>query len=232
MVVLCYHAISDTWPHALAVSPRAFARQLRSLLARGFRPASADGEVDGGGRVLHVTFDDAFASVERVMPLLARHSMPCTVFACPDFADTGRTFAVPELAADARSHPHDLETLDWDGLRRLAARGVEIGSHTLTHPRLPELDDAELERELRASRERIEAELQRPCRFLSYPYGAEDPRVREAARAAGYESAFGLPGVVRPADPFSLPRVGIYRKDGLLRATLKTSFVRHLVRRS
>src|SRR5215207_6835426 len=46
-LVLCYHSVSDDWEHQLAVRPRAFERQLASLLRRGFRPVGADAVLDG-----------------------------------------------------------------------------------------------------------------------------------------------------------------------------------------
>jgi peptidoglycan/xylan/chitin deacetylase (PgdA/CDA1 family) len=113
--------------------------------------------------------------------------------------------------------------MDWDALRALAERGVEIGSHTISHPHLTQLDDDELRRELVESRERLEDGLGRPCRFVAYPYGDDDARVHEAARAAGYEAGFALPGAESPFDRYALPRVGIYRRDGRARAAVKTS---------
>ena len=70
---------------------------------------------------------------------------------------------------------------------------------------------------------RFEDELGRPCRFLAYPYGEENQRVQEAARAAGYDAAFALPGPSGPVNPFTLRRVGIYLRDNRLRFRLKTS---------
>lgn len=224
-LVLCYHAVSEDWPHALSTGLATLERQLTGLLRRRFRPASAAELLHGNGRLLHVTFDDAFRSVERALPVLERLGLPATVFACPGFADGGRPLGVPELAADARKYPDALATMDWDELRGLAGRGIEIGSHTVGHPHLPALSDEELERELRRSRDRLEDELARPCRFLAYPFGDEDARVRAAAAAAGYEAAFALPGREDRIDRFALPRVGVYRGDGGLRWLLKTSAV-------
>jgi peptidoglycan/xylan/chitin deacetylase (PgdA/CDA1 family) len=155
-LVLCYHAVSDSWAHLLAVTPRAFERQIRSIRFRGYRPVTA-AEAVSGGRVFHVTFDDAYKSVMNAVPTLERLGVPATVFACASFADDGRPLAVPELAAEADVRPDALATMDWERLRDLADRNVEIGSHTLTHPHLTQLSDAELDRELRESRERIEA---------------------------------------------------------------------------
>jgi peptidoglycan/xylan/chitin deacetylase (PgdA/CDA1 family) len=219
-LVLCYHAVSDTWEHSLSVRPADFERQLR-FVRRLYRPVNATEVVRGRGRLLHVTFDDAFRSIDAALPALERLGVPATVFACSDLADEGLPLAVPELAADAAAQPEELATHAWDRLRELAERGVEIASHTCSHPHLPRLGDDELDRELQESRARLEDELRRPCRFLAYPFGDEDGRVRAAARRAGYEAAFALPGDVAAPDDFAVPRLGVWRRDTLPRLTLK-----------
>lgn len=222
-LVLCYHAVAEDEPHRLAVNREAMARQLRSVVWRGYRPARAEDTVAGRGRVVHVTFDDAFRSVRLALPVLERLKMPATIFASTAFADEGRPLDVPELSADVASDPEAYRTMSWDELRDLAERGVEIGSHTVTHAHLPRLSDAELDRELTESKQRLEDELARPCPFLAYPFGDEDARVRAAVRRAGYEAAFALHNPRKPYDVFAIPRVDIYRGDGLPRAVLKTS---------
>jgi peptidoglycan/xylan/chitin deacetylase (PgdA/CDA1 family) len=221
-LVLCYHAVSDAWTDTLAVPLVVLERQLRHLLRRRYVPASGLETARARGNLLHVTFDDAYRSVMTAVPALERLGVSSTVFACSSYADDGRPLAVPELAAEAAAHPDELATMRWDELRALAERGVEIGSHTATHPHLTQISDRELAQELEDSRERFETELRRPCRLLAYPYGEENPRVRRAARAAGYELAFGLGWTRGPVDVYAFPRVGIWRKDGLLRVTVKT----------
>jgi peptidoglycan/xylan/chitin deacetylase (PgdA/CDA1 family) len=224
-LVLCYHAVSATWDHWLAVSAQTLEAQVRALLRRGYVPAPAAAIPTGSGKLLHVTFDDAFRNVLDAIEPLERLGVPATVFACASFADDGRPFDGGKLAGEAAAHPDELATMTWDDLRGLAERGVEVGSHTVSHPRLPELGDAELVSELRESRERIEDELGRPCPTIAYPFGAEDARVREATRQAGYAAAYALKSKRRPADPFALPRVGIWRKDTPPRVALKTSLL-------
>lgn len=221
-LVLCYHAVSDTWEDRLSVRPAELERQLRFLRLRGFRGTDAAGALAGRRRAAHVTFDDAYRNVETALPALERLGFPATVFVCSSYANDGRPLDVPELAHEAALHPHELATMDWDALRALAERGVEIGSHTVSHPRLTAVGDDELGRELVESRQRLEDELGRPCRYVAYPYGDEDARVHAAARAAGYEAGFALP--VRPehGNPFAVPRVGVYRRDPLPRFALKT----------
>jgi peptidoglycan/xylan/chitin deacetylase (PgdA/CDA1 family) len=225
-LVLCYHAVSDEWSHQLAVPAAVIERQLRSLLRRRFLPVSAVEAISRRGRVLHVTFDDAFKSVANAVPILERLGVPATVFAVSALADDGAPLAVPELAAEAAAHPRHLATMDWAELGELTGRGFEIGSHTVSHAHLTQLSDAELDRELGDSRTRIEDELRRPCRLLAYTYGEHDARVHAAAGRCGYTAAFALWPGSTPHNPFALPRVDIYRRDSLLRATLKTSFVK------
>lgn len=221
-LVLCYHAVSDSWEDRLSVRPAELERQLRFLRLRGFRGTDAAAAVAGRRRAVHVTFDDAYQSVEAALPVLERLRIPATVFACSAYAADGRPLDVPELAHEAALNPQELATMNWDALRALAERGVEIGSHTVSHPRLTTLGDDELRRELVESRRCLEDELGRPCRYVAYPYGDEDGRVRAAARAAGYEAGFALP--VRPerGNLFAVPRVGVYRRDTLPRFSLKT----------
>jgi peptidoglycan/xylan/chitin deacetylase (PgdA/CDA1 family) len=211
-LVLCYHAVSDSWPHELSTGPRELEEQLTRLLRR-HRALTVD-EAANGEPGLHVTFDDAFRSVERALPVLERLRLPATVFACP--ALTGAALDVPELGESLRDHPAELETMGWDELRSL-------GSHTLSHPHLRALGDEELRRELADSKARLEEELGRPCRYLAYPFGEENERVRAAARRAGYDAAFALPGREDRIDRFALPRVGVYRGDSRLKLGLKTT---------
>jgi len=206
-LVLCYHAVSSTWEHRLALPPKQLLRQVRAV--QRFRR-------------VHVTFDDAFRSITSVLPDLRRMEVPVTVFVCSGFADLGGApLVVPELASDDPEDLEGLRTLSWDELRALPSEGVTVGSHTVTHPHLPRLSDQDLARELEESKERIEAELGRPCPLFAYPYGEHDERVEDAASAAGYETAFSLGS--RRGDAFAAPRVDLYRRDTVLRTVARAA---------
>lgn len=224
-LILCYHAISDEWPDPLAVTPRSFSHQIRSLLRRGFRGAPLEEVMGGRRRLLHVTFDDAFRNIEVGLRELERLGVPATIFVCSGLADEGRRLDVPELHERSRLHPQATETMDWAAVRSIRSRGFGIGSHTVSHPHLTRLSGAELMTELVQSRNRIEEVLNEPCRFLAYPYGESDVLVRRAAEEAGYQAAFSLrrAGV---DDRYGLPRLDVYRGDGSIRFRLKTSAAR------
>ena len=71
---------------------------------------------------------------------------------------------------------------DWDELRTLDPAIVTIGSHTMTHPILSKLSDAEIEAELRESRRMLEEKLDRSVDYFAYPNSDTDRRAVAAAR--------------------------------------------------
>jgi peptidoglycan/xylan/chitin deacetylase (PgdA/CDA1 family) len=226
-LVLCYHAVSDTWPADLAVAPGVLERQLRSLLEDGFRGTIFTEAVTArpAGKTLAVTFDDAFRSVrEHALPVLDRLGLPGTVFV-PTAHAGGRPMAWPGIDHwVGGEHERELDGMTWDELRELAEHGWEVGSHSRTHPHLTQLADDALADELRRSREECERELGRPCVSLAYPYGDQDERVVRAASDAGYVAAAALPArPARGSEPLAWPRIGIYRGDGELAFRLKVS---------
>ncbi|HLF34875.1 MAG TPA: polysaccharide deacetylase family protein, partial [Cyclobacteriaceae bacterium] len=72
--------------------------------------------------------------------------------------------------------------ITWDEIRNIASRGHEFASHTITHPRLAVLDEANILYELEKSREEINARLGLEHTFSAEcPYGTENERVMEYA---------------------------------------------------
>ncbi len=94
--------------------------------------------------------------------------------------------------------------LSWRELKTLAAEGVAIGSHTLTHPILTQASDAAIARELTQSRHRLEEALDGVVAHFAYPNGqAADvsPRLAQRVAAAGYRSAVTMiSGINAPSD--------------------------------
>jgi peptidoglycan/xylan/chitin deacetylase (PgdA/CDA1 family) len=227
VIVLCYHAVSESWPAVLCVKPSELERQLGVLLARGYRGATFTDAVHSRDRrqLLAVTFDDAYRSIsQHAFPILARLGLPATVFVPSAFAGRETPMAWPGIE-DWLDGPHEAELtpMSWGELGRLADAGWEIGSHTRTHPRLTSLGDAALARELTGSRRDCEEALGRECRSLAYPYGDHDPRVVGAALEAGYEAAATLPAAWHRPEPLRWPRIGVYNADGARRFRLKVS---------
>jgi peptidoglycan/xylan/chitin deacetylase (PgdA/CDA1 family) len=102
------------------------------------------------------------------------------------------------------------DPLSWNDIERLDQSLITIGSHTMSHPILPTLDDAALASELADSRRMLEQRLNRKVDLFCYPNGANDARVRDAV-ARVYRAAVTTEyGFARPkADPHRLPRIPV-----------------------
>jgi len=227
VLVLCYHAMSRDWQAGFSATPDRLETQIGSLLERGYEGASFSDAVSRppAERTLAITFDDSYRSViELAAPVLSRLGVPGTVFVPTALAGSERPMAWPGIDHWLGGpHERELMPMSWDELRGLAGAGWEIGSHTRTHPRLPELDATALREELEGSRADIEERIEAPCTSLAFPYGDFDARVVEATRAAGYTAAGGLAGRVRNPGALTWPRVGIYHKDVGLRFRAKAA---------
>ena len=85
--------------------------------------------------------------------------------------------------------PEEFSAITWEQARALDASGVEIESHTVTHPILTQVDTQRLGFEMSESRRQLAAQLGRDVRLFCYPDGAYDARVRAAAAQSGYTCA-------------------------------------------
>lgn len=107
--------------------------------------------------------------------------------------------------------------MDWSHVKVLSDAGIEIGSHTVTHPVLSRISDADqLRWELKASKEAIEAHTGQPVLSLAYPTGGQsfNDQVIALAKEAGYRFAFTYNGGVNKRDLgclHSLKRAAIER---------------------
>jgi peptidoglycan/xylan/chitin deacetylase (PgdA/CDA1 family) len=101
--------------------------------------------------------------------------------------------------------PDHLKTAD---VAAMVAGGMTIGFHTLEHPDLTSLSDADLARAVERGRDDLGAAAGVAIRLFAYPYGRTDDRVSEAVARAGYAAAFtGLPGpVTGRTQPYQVPR--------------------------
>jgi peptidoglycan/xylan/chitin deacetylase (PgdA/CDA1 family) len=224
--ILCYHAIDPSWESPLSVHPDAFARQVDWICRRRnvVDVRAALGRVDRQGRLpprmSAVTFDDGFVSVfDHAWPAARRAHLPITVFLVAETLVPGGR----DVDWVDDPPPWPLPTMTISQILELRDGAVTIGSHSWAHRNLTELGDAECERDLRESRELLEDLVERPIDLLAYPRGLNDVRVRRAAVRAGYRAGFTLPERREPVDAMGIPRVGIYRGNGLAHLAVKSA---------
>jgi peptidoglycan/xylan/chitin deacetylase (PgdA/CDA1 family) len=169
-----------------------------------------------GERLVGLTFDDGYGDfVTEVLPALRRYGWTATVFVVAGaLGDHNRW--------DEPGPRKPLMTAEQ--VRRVAAEGVEIGSHSLSHVRLPGVSDARLADEVRRSRSVLAELAGRPVDGFCYPYGSFGEREVDAVRAAGYGYACAV-GRTALAGRHAVPRTFVGDRDGSARLFAKV--VRH-----
>ena len=184
--ILVYHSVMPHHPgqtaeqRALDVDDSVFVAQMKYLVDGGYHVVSFGALVDAlerrdtvplPNRAVVITFDDGWENQYRhAFPILRRFGLTATFF----------VFTTP-IGTDGK-------LMTWEQLRDLQAAGMTIGSHTRTHPELPDYHAA-LHNEVAMSREDIKEHLGRAPDFFAYPFGAWDSLSAAAARAAGYRAA-------------------------------------------
>jgi peptidoglycan/xylan/chitin deacetylase (PgdA/CDA1 family) len=156
-----------------------------------------------------ITIDDGYKSaIVYAAPILKKYGFPWTFFIYPDFVTVAEGSGA----------------VSWNDLLQLQAEGIDIESHSMTHPNLklhhqkvkgvwhnftPEEYAAWLNDETSGSKALLEQKLGRPVACFAYPYGEYNKQVEDAAIAAGYEAIFTVAD--NPVHPTtSLHSIGRY----------------------
>jgi peptidoglycan/xylan/chitin deacetylase (PgdA/CDA1 family) len=177
-----------------ALTPEDF-RTLLVVATTTARRAATMSSVPGelGGGFYGLTFDDGAASdYVHVFPALLELKLRATFFVVPTLVGT-------------TGH------VTWAQLREMVAAGMEVGSHSLTHPFLNQLDAAGIRREYGESRAMLEDRLGLAIRSASLPRGWEPPGLGPLLSELGYRVfCTSRVGWWHPGDePLAMPRVAV-----------------------
>jgi peptidoglycan/xylan/chitin deacetylase (PgdA/CDA1 family) len=198
--VFVYHSVRtlpsagmDRW----TVPPRQFSAHLDAVVASGRETLTIDelakglrGETHLPERAAALTFDDGFADNADALGELVGRGLKATLYVTTGYLGRSHMLSVAEL-------------------RELAAfDGLELGAHSVSHPRLDEVSAAEVVEEVRASRATLEDLVGTQITTFAYPHGNYHRGVRAAVVEAGFDSAAAVKNAFsHPADdPFAIAR--------------------------
>ncbi len=211
--VLTLHHTPARWSLSpTATGVRCLKRLFAALSTEGYRFASmAECAPDGPPRdSILLTADDGYLSHARhLAPLLRELGIPWTVFVLAGSLG-GRNRWDSPLVGPRERH------LTGNEIAALAAEGVTIGSHGMTHRDFTRLDDETLAEELGRSRDVLRRISGQPVDLVSYPRGRVDARVARAARRAGFRLGFAAARAFRAEPdltPLAIPRIALYAPD-------------------
>ena len=227
--ILMYHRVAPvvaaaprpTWN----VTPELFARQLRGLLSRGYRPwplqraltCHRAGEPIPS-RVFVVTFDDGYDAVYRnAWPILKELSVPATVFAVTSYFDARRPFVSDDWSAAGSEH---VPAATWLPLttahcsEMLEGGLIEIGSHTHTHADFRDRPEA-FQNDLARSQEVLRDAFGIEQATFAFPFGYYTAEMVAVTRQSGVSCALNVDQeLVSPGtDPFAWSRFNVEEND-------------------
>lgn len=182
--ILMYHSVSPTATpqNRLSVAPQTFQRQMQFIKKFRYNVMPLEKLADLirekkkiPGRTVAITFDDGYKdNFIYAFPVLKRYNLPATIFIITD--EVGRS---------------QNDRLNWNEIREMRNSGlITFGSHTLSHPYLPDIASGEeLKRQIADSKKILEARLQEEINIFSYPVGGFNAAIRQLVIDAGYKLA-------------------------------------------
>jgi peptidoglycan/xylan/chitin deacetylase (PgdA/CDA1 family) len=203
--ILMYHYVRQVDPsndplgYNLSVTPEQFAAQLAWLQAQGFATIRMDtlaaciqGLAPCPARAIALTFDDGYLDAyHSVLPILRQYNAVATFYIVSDFI--GRP-----------------GYMGWAELQALRDAGMELGAHSVSHPDLTMLAQAEAAAQIGESRRILREQLGVPVESFCYPAGRFNEQIVELTRAAGFTNATTTVQDGPQHDLYRLPRLRIY----------------------
>lgn len=159
-------------------------------------------------KTVGLTFDDGYAdNFENAYLPLIEHNIKATWFITTDYIGKHAKWMGP--------HSEQTKILSANQLQEMSAAGMEIGSHTCSHPDLSKLPFEKQLDELIRSKHILEDLLQKPITGFAYPFGKYNEDTLKAVNAAGYKWACSTrSGWFKKDDnPLLIRRVTIFSDD-------------------
>lgn len=117
------------------------------------------------------SWDDGHVLDLKLAEMLNRYNIAGTFYISPEDH---------EIAAEKR--------LDKENIKNLS-RNYEVGAHTMTHPKLSEIDDMTAQKEIISSKKALEDIVGKPVTSFCYPSGDYQKKHTEMVRNAGFSLA-------------------------------------------
>ncbi|MDO6685706.1 MULTISPECIES: polysaccharide deacetylase family protein [unclassified Agarivorans] len=135
-----------------------------------------------GKRYIILTFDDGYQdNYDLLLPLLKKYQFKAVIYAVSG-TDHNQWDVSHPTKPDQR-----FELMNAETMRKIDQSGyVEIGGHTVTHPKLAELTEAEQQQEIEQNKAELESLLDRKLNTFAYPYGNHNQQTKQVAKQAGY----------------------------------------------
>jgi len=154
---------------------------------------------DNFNKKILITIDDAFSSFyKKAWPILKKEKIPFIIF-------------VNTETVGASGY------MNWEELKEISKFDfVHIGNHSHSHDYLVDMEDDEILKDLKISKEILEKKLNNKTKFFAYPFGEYKNSYKKIVKDLGFVYGFGQhSGVIdKTKNKFELPRFPINEKYG------------------
>jgi len=222
-IILLYHRVAESENdiHRLSVGPKNFEYQL-NYLSKKFKIISLERLVNDlktnklRRDSIAITFDDGYAdNLYNALPILEKYKVPATIFITTGkIGDTTPFFWEMNLPEKYRGR-----CVNQDELKQLASSPlIEIGAHTVNHPKLSKISMGEQNKEISESKSNLEDLLGKPVWSFAYPFGGKgafDKDTVDLVKKEGFNYACSNihRKVNKNSSPYSLPRFVVRNWD-------------------
>jgi peptidoglycan/xylan/chitin deacetylase (PgdA/CDA1 family) len=200
-IILTYHHVNNTTHRSLSVKTSSFEKQMQ-FISKNFKVVSLDEIVNiknahsNRNDYIAVTFDDGYADFYlHALPVLKKLNIPGCVFLIYGAIGTSD------------------EYLSHGQLKDMLKDGITLGSHTINHNVLTDIELSLAVDEIYYSRKKLCRLLEQDILYFAYPKGKAtdiNADIVNAVKSAGYHAAFTtINGFVNYETPYSFHRIGI-----------------------
>ena len=228
--ILMYHIIDAPQTQAeakYACPPELFEQHLQYLKNSIHTPVSLT-EIEEHiltGKMLPnnpvaITIDDGFEdNYTQAFPLLQKHCIPATIFLASGVIGGTNDWMKERGFSDRKM-------LNWEQIREMSDHQISFGAHTVTHPKLAELNNPSAEQEILQSKIAIEENLGQPCKHFAYPYGLFNDNTPEIVKQCGFTLACSTRSGFNNSEraPYILHRIEVYGTDPVWKLRQKMTF--------
>ena len=223
IVILMYHGTPFEKPDSrYSIQVKKFLAQLNYLKKDGWHTALIQDLKNPEKlqkKTVILTFDDGFDNNYKgaFIPLL-EHAMKATWFITTNYIDRHALW----MGAETKQ----TKMLSSIQLKEMSQQGMEIASHTCSHPDLSRLHYSKQLEELKQSKKTLESILSRTIVSFAYPYGRYNEETLSAIKEARYLLACSTQsGFYQSTEsPLLIRRVTIFKNDTVFTLANKLAF--------
>jgi len=177
--ILYYHSVKESADNEVTITPKMLKKQLQYIKDQGYTTITINELKDYllnnspiPKKSIIITFDDGYMdNYNYAFPILKDLNMVATIFCITSNLD-GSYY------------------LSKDAIKEMSAYGIDIESHTVTHPKLDTLSYESQLTELRNSKKTLEEITGKEVNSIAYPFGNFNDDTIKASKTAGYILGF------------------------------------------